>query len=48
MMDINKQKMLMKAFAISQFSYRPQFRGFIWIFHGRNTENRVNKIMKEL
>ena len=30
----------MKAFIISQFSYYP----LVWMFHSRNTENRVNKI----
>ena len=39
-MNQNKQRMFMKAFIISKFSYCP----FVWIFHSRNTENRVNKI----
>ena len=39
-MDQNKRRMLMKAFLISQFSYCP----LTWMFHSRNTENRVNKI----
>ena len=39
-MDQNKRRMLMKAFIISQFSYCP----LVWMFHSRNTENRVNKI----
>ena len=30
----------MKAFIISQFSYYP----LVWMFHSRNTKNRVNKI----
>ena len=32
--------MLMKAFIISQFSYCL----LVWMFHSRNTENRVNKV----
>ena len=32
--------MLMKAFINSQFSYCP----LVWMFHSRNTENKVNKI----
>ena len=39
-MDINKQRMLMKAFIIAQFPYCI----LVWMFQGRNTENRVNKI----
>ena len=39
-MDRNKWKMPMKAFIISQFSYCP----LVWMFHSRNTKNRVNKI----
>ena len=39
-MDQNKRRMLMKAFIISQFSYCP----LVWMFHSRNTKNRVNKI----
>ena len=35
----NKQSMLTKAFIISQFSCP-----LVWVFHNRNTENRVNKI----
>ena len=41
-MDINKRRMLMKVFIISQFSNCP----LVWMFHSRNTENRVNKIYK--
>ena len=36
----NKQRMFMKVFIISKFSYSP----LVWMFHSRNTENRVNKI----
>ena len=39
-MDQNKRRMLMMAFIISQFSYCP----LAWMFHSRNTKNRVNKI----
>ena len=39
-MDQNKRRKLMKAFIISQFFYCP----LVWMFHSRNTENRVNKI----
>ena len=37
-MDLNKRRMLVKAFLISQFSYCLLVR----ILHSRNTENRVN------
>ena len=36
----NKRRMLMKAFIIFQFSYCP----LVWIFHSRNTKNKVSKI----
>ena len=39
-MDQNKQRMLLKAFIISQFSDCP----LVWMFHSRNTKNRGNKI----
>ena len=39
-MDQNKQRMFMKPFIISLFSYFP----LGWMFHSRNTENRVNRI----
>ena len=39
-MDINKRRMLMKAFVSSQFSYCP----LIWIFHSRKMEHRINNI----
>ena len=39
-MDINKRRMLMKAFIISQLSYC----SLVWMFHSRNSENSVNKI----
>ena len=38
--DQNKRRMLMNALIISQFSYCP----LVWMFHSRNTENRVNKV----
>ena len=39
-MDLNKRRILMNAFTISQFFYSH----LVWMFHSRNTENRVNKI----
>ena len=39
-MDLNKRRMLVKAFLISQFIYCP----LMWMLHIRNTGNRVNKI----
>ena len=39
-MGQNKRRMLTKAFIISQFSYCP----LVWMFHSRNTKNRVNEI----
>ena len=41
-MDINKRRMLMKAFVSSQFSYCP----LIWMFHSRKIEHRINSIHK--
>ena len=41
-MDINKRRMLMKAFVSSQFSYCP----LIWMFHSRKMEHRINSIHK--
>ena len=41
-MDINKQIMLMNPFIISQFPHCP----LLWMFHGRNTENRAINIHK--
>ena len=41
-MDINKQRMLMKTFVSSQFSYCP----LIWMFHNRKMEHRINSIHK--
>ena len=41
-MDINKQRMLMKEFVSSHFSYCP----LIWIFHSRKMEHRINSIQK--
>ena len=37
---MDQNRMLMKAFIISQFSYC----SLVWMFHSRNTENRVNKV----
>ena len=41
-MEINKRRMLMKAFVSSQFSYCP----LVWIFHNRKMEHRINNIHK--
>ena len=41
-LDINKRKMLMKAFVSSQFSYCP----LIWMFHSKKMEHRNNNIRK--
>ena len=35
----NEQRMLTRAFINLQLSYCP----LVWMFHSRNTENRVNK-----
>ena len=39
-MDLAKHKSLMKAFITCQFNYCP----LIWMFHGRQLNNRINKI----
>ena len=39
-MDLNKGRILMKAFIISQFSYCP----LISIFHSRDLNNKINRI----
>ena len=39
-MDQNKRRVLMKVFIVSQLTYCR----LVGIFHGRNNENRVNKI----
>ena len=41
-MDINKQRMVMKSFISSQFSYCP----LIWMFHARKMEHRIKSIHK--
>ena len=38
--NINKRRMLFKAFASSQFSYCP----LIWMFHSRKMEHRINSL----
>ena len=43
-MDLNKRGNLMKAFITSQFSYCP----LIWMFHGRNLNNKIDRIHEEL
>ena len=40
--DINKRRILMKAFVFLQFSYCP----LIWMFHSRKMEHRINSIHK--
>ena len=39
-MDIEKRRMIMKAFVTSQFSYFP----LIWMFHSRVSNNKINTI----
>ena len=39
-MDTKVQRVLMKAFITSQFSYCP----LVWMFHNRTLNNRINKI----
>ena len=41
-MEINKQRILMKAFVSLQFSYTR----LIWMFRGRKMEYRINSIHK--
>ena len=41
-MDFEKRRSLMKALVINQFTYCP----FIWIFHNRALNNRINRIHK--
>ena len=41
-MDINKRRMLTKAFVSSQFSYCP----LIWMSHSRMMEHRIHSIHK--
>jgi hypothetical protein len=38
--DIDKRKILIKSFILSQFSYCP----LIWMFHSRNLNNKINHI----
>ena len=38
-MNIQKKKVLMKAFFTAQFSYCP----LIWMFHSRKLNNKINK-----
>ena len=42
-MDINKQRILTKAFVSSQFSYC----ALIWMFHSKNIEHRISNIDKK-
>ena len=39
-MDLSKRKSLMKTFVTSQFNYC----SFIWKFHSRELNNRINRI----
>ena len=41
-MDTNKQRMLMKVFVSSEFSYCP----LTWMFHSRKMQHRINSIQK--
>ena len=41
-MNINKRRMLMKAFVFSHFSYC----SLVWMFHSRKMEHRINNIHK--
>ena len=41
-MDLAKRKSLMKAFITSQFNYCP----LIWMFHRRQLNNQINKILE--
>ena len=41
-MNIKKNKVLMKAFFMAQFSYCP----LIWMFHSRKLNNQINKLRK--
>ena len=43
-MDINKQRMLMKVFISSEFSYCP----LTWMFHSRKMQHRISSIQKSL
>ena len=39
-MSLDKQKMLLRAFIESQFSFYP----LIWIFHSRRLNNKINRL----
>ena len=39
-MSLDKQKMLLRAFIESQFSYCP----LIWMFHSRTLNNKINRL----
>ena len=41
-MDLAKRKSLIKAFITCHFNYCP----LIWMFHGRQLNNRINKIQR--
>ena len=42
-MNINKRRVIMKAFIDSQFGYCP----LIWMFHSRTLNNKINKIQEK-
>ena len=39
-MDVEKLKIMMNTFVVSQFSYCP----LVWIFHDRPVKKKINKI----
>ena len=39
-MNVNKRRIIMKAFIESQFGYCP----LVWMFHSRNLNNKINRI----
>ena len=41
-MNLNKRKLIMKAFINSQFGYCP----LVWMNHSRNLNNRINRIQE--
>ena len=38
--DVEKRKVMMNAFIVSQFSYCP----LVWMFHDRSVNKKINKI----
>ena len=39
-MDVEKLRVMMNAFVVSQFSYCP----IVWMFHDRSVNKKINKI----